>query len=67
MDGQTDEQTMRVYGYSFLLGAVSGPLRASTKENGVFGGAFLAVFGPWGGIPWSESGGMVVQDTEFGG
>ena len=24
------------------------PLRASTKENGVFWGAFLAVFGPWG-------------------
>ena len=43
------------------------PLRASTKENGAFGGAFLAVFGPWGGIAWSESGGMVVLDTELGG
>ena len=37
------------------------------SENGAFGGAFLAVFGPWGGIPWSESGGMVVLDTELGG
>ena len=43
------------------------PLRASTKENGVFWGAFLPVFGLWGGPPWSKMGGMVVLDTEEGG
>ena len=43
------------------------PLRASTKENGVFWGVFLPVFGLWGGPPWSEMGGMVVLDTEEGG
>ena len=42
------------------------PLKASTKENGVFLGAFLPVFGLWGGPPWSELGGMVVLDTKEG-
>ena len=43
------------------------PLRTLTKENRVFWGAFLPVFGLWGGPPWSEMGDMVVLDTEEGG
>ena len=43
------------------------PLRASTKENGVFWGAFLPIFGLLGGPRWSEMGGLVVLDTEEGG